>query len=411
MSTNFVGHTDLIARLNRSSILRLVKEQGPLSRADIAKILNLNAATVGRIVSQLLQNNLLIEVGSAPSRGGRRAILVDYNDKAGTVIGLDLNGFYLLGVLADLGGDFLHRVEVPGSPTRDARDNLDRVYQLVTSLLNAEPHVADSLRGIGVASPSVTLNPEGIVVLSAALGWRNMPLKSFLEERFTYPVFVQNESDLGALAEWMWGAGQGTKRLVWINVGPGIGSGIVIHGRLYQGAHHAAGEVGYMLPGLQRLGEPFDGFGCMETLSSCTAMLDKAQRAVQSGNGSILRDRWRQNGTLTARDIFETARQGDTLSVTLIDEMADYISMIVVNVVSVLDPDLIVLGQELATAGDLFLPRIEARVKGITPSMPNITVSTLKNEAIIRGAVALALQATEEQFYVSRSAFSEPLIV
>lgn len=408
---SFLGNANLIANLNRSSILRLVKEQGPTSRAEIAKHLELNPATVGRIVSKLLQNDLLQEVGVAPSRGGRRATLVAYNHKAGTVIGLDLNGVYLLGVLADLGGDFLHRVERPGSPTRDAQENLNSVYNIIQELLDSAPHVPDSLRGIGISCPSVTINPEGVVVMSATLGWQNMHLKSLLEDRFGYHVFVQNQSNLGALAESLWGAGQEAVRLVWLDVGVGIGSGIVINKRLYQGAHHAAGEVGYLVPGTQYLGRTFDTFGCMETISSCTAILDKARQAIAHGDQGLLRDKLNQTGTLTTSDVFGAVRQNDPLAQRLVHEMADYMSQIFVSVISVLDPDLVVLGQDLAEAGDLFIPRIRAQIEGVVAAMPRIVTSELKTEAVIRGAVALALQATEEQFYVTRSTFSEPFII
>jgi predicted NBD/HSP70 family sugar kinase len=371
----------------------------------------LNPATVGRIVSKLLQNDLLQEVGAAPSRGGRRATLVGYNHKAGTVIGLDLNGVYLLGVLADLGGDFLHRIELPGSPIRDAQENLNSVYDIIQELLDSEPHVPDSLRGIGISTPSVTINPEGIVAMSAHLGWENMHLKSLLEDRFGYHVFVQNESNLGALAESLWGAGQKATRLVCLDVGVGIGSGIVINKRLYQGAHHAAGEVGNLIPGIQYLGRTFDTFGCMETISCCTAMLDKARQAIADGDQGLLRDRLNQTETLTASDVFGAARQNDPLAQRLVYEMADYVSQVAVSIITVLDPDLIVLGQDLAEAGDLFIPRIRAQIEGLVGAMPRIVTSELKTEAVIRGAVALALQATEEQFYVTRSTFSEPFVM
>jgi glucokinase len=238
-----------------------------------------------------------------------------------------------------------------------------------------------------------------------------MHLKPLIEDRFGYHVFVQNQSNLGALAESLWGAGQEAVRLVWLDVGVGIGSGIVINKRLYQGAHHAAGEVGYLVPGTQYLGRKFDTFGCMETISSCTAILDKARQAIAHGDQGLLRDRLNDTGTLTSSDVFGAVRQNDPLAQRLVYEMADYMSQIVISIISVLDPDLVVLGQDLAEAGDLFIPRIRAQIEGVVAAMPHIVTSELKTEAVIRGAVALALQATEEQFYVTRSTFSEPLII
>ena len=378
-----------------------------MSRAEIAKHLELNPATVGRIVSKLIHNNLLHEIGTAPSQGGRRGTLIAYNPKAGSVLGLDLNGGYMLGVLADLGGDFLCRVEHPASATRDGQENLNIAYGIIEELLHSAACEPSSLQGIGISCSSVTINPEGIVMLSAVLGWQNVRLKALLEDRFGYPVFVQNQSDLGALAESLWGVAQDTKRLVWLDVGTGIGSGIVINKRLYQGAHNAAGEVGYIIPGPQYLGLRFDTFGCMETLASCLAIVHKAQHAIESGRPTSLCELLERNGDLTITDIFQAARENDPLANRLTDEMIDYLSLLILSIASVLDPDMVVLGQELAEAGDLLVPRITTRLQGLVAAMPQIAMSSLGQDAVIRGAVALALESTEEQFYVTHSAFRE----
>jgi predicted NBD/HSP70 family sugar kinase len=409
MSTAFVGNAALIVRINRASILRLVKERGPISRAEIAKLLELNPTTVGRITGHLLQRRLLIDVGAAPSRGGRRATLLQYNHKAGTVVGVDLNGTCLAGALADLGGDFIYRTERPVSAMRDPDENLAQTIALIGDLLDSDPAVRQSVRAIGIAAPSVVQHPDGVVTLAAALGWRGLPLKALLEQRFGYPVFVQNESDLGALAESVWGVGRQIERLVWLNVGPGIGSGIVIHGRLYQGAHQAAGEVGYIPPDRRFLGQVYDTFGCMELQGSGGAILDKARLAIAGGVQSVLAEALACRGTLRMGDLYEATRQNDALAVRLLNEMADYLSLIIVSIVCVLDPDLIALGQELTPGYDLFQPRIEARIKGLLPAMPQIVPSGLKPEAVLQGAVALALQATEEQFYFRHSAFGDAL--
>lgn len=409
MSVSFVGNAALIARINRSSILHLVKESGPISRATIAKRLDLNPATVGRCVGQLLEARFLIEAGPAASQGGRPATLVRYNHKAGMVIGLDLNGSYLLGVLADLDGEIIHRVERGPSPTRDPQQNLDTVYDIITALLDFDPAARQSVRAIGIAGSSVIVNPGGIVARSSILGWRNVPLKSLLETRFGYTTSVQNESDLGALAESIWGIGRNIERLVWLGVGLGIGSGIVIRGRLYQGAHQAAGEVGYMVPGVAYLGQVYETFGCMETLSSSAALVDRARAAINGGSSGLLGQTLASTGRLTAGDIFQAARQNDATALRLVDEMANYMSIIIVGVASVLDPDIIVLGQDLSAAHDLLLPRIESRIQGVVAAMPRIVPSSLTNDAIVQGAVALALQATDEQFYLNYSAFREAL--
>ena len=146
----------------------------------------------------------------------------------------------------------------------------------------------------------------------------------------------------------------------------------------------------------------------MELQASGAAILDKAQRAIADGATGPLADQ-AARAPLKLDDLYEAARQGDALAVRLLDELSDYLSLIIVNIISVLDPALIVLAQELATGHDVLLPRIEARVSGLVSAMPQIVPSGLKPDAILQGAVALALQATEEQFYFSHSAFGDAL--
>jgi len=184
--------------------------------------------------------------------GGRRRGLLEFNANGHVVIGVDLNGTQIVGAIADLGGKILHEVALP-RPQRSGEENYDRLVEVIESLLHSPELTERRLHGIGVGAPGVTLHREGIVTWAASLDWRAYPLKAKLTERFNLPVMVDNDLNLAALGEYWFGAGQNTQTMILVVAGVGLGSGIILNGALYRGAHEASGEVGDMIPGREFL--------------------------------------------------------------------------------------------------------------------------------------------------------------
>lgn len=391
-----LGTPGLMKRLNRSAILGLLREEGPLPRSDLVRRLGLSPSTVTRIVGQLIEEGLVFETETISSTTGRKPTLLEFNYKAGAVIGVDVGGTQVVGVVADLRGDLLFRKDIPVSSGDDRSDNLENVLRLVGELRHVQGIPPEKIRGIGVAVPSIVKEPEGIVVWAPALGWRDLHLKALLEDRFELPSFVENDVNLAALGESRYGCAQGVKNLVAIFIGTGIGGGLILNGDLYRGQAGAAGEIGYLLPTPADLGRTYDQFGRFETLAAGPGIARRAKAALAAGETSVLAD----VDPLTAREVFQAARDGDSLATRVIEETVDYLAQAIANVAAVLNPEMVVLGGGVARSGDLLLEPIKERIKGTIPVVPRIVLTELGDEAVVQGAVALAIGATRSDIFV-----------
>jgi glucokinase-like ROK family protein len=390
------GNSKLVKKLNQAAILRVLRERGPLSRTEIAGLVHLNPSTVSRIVSELLAEHLVFEErkGQSSAKGGRQPIFLQFNYKASLIVGLDLGGTSMVGALADLEGNILYRESVP---SRYGQEGLEALMALVEGLLHAPRLPGQKVRAIGIGAPGVTRSQEGVVVWAPSLGWREMPLKKIVEERFGIPTFVENDVNLHALGEHWRGAGRGVRDLVCIFIGTGIGAGIIINDELYRGADEAAGEVGYIIPHEKYLGRSYGEFGCLESLAAGPGIVRSARQAIQRGIPTAILDLAAgDEGAITAELVFAAARQGDAVAQKIVDETVRYLSIAVANVASIINPRRIVLGGGIAKSDDLILEPIKRLIQGVVPAMPEIVPSQLGSDAGVLGAVSLALRSTED---------------
>jgi len=399
---NFVGNPYLMKQLNRSAVLGLLREHGPLSRSDVAKLLNISPPTVTRIVSQLIEEGLLCEGETAESSSkiGRPPTLLHFNFQARIVIGVDVGGAKTTGSVADLHGDIVYRKTAPSIPDGDRSRSLPAFLDFLEDLLGAAPAPRKKVRGIGVGVPSFVLERDGTVVWAPALGWRNVPLKRLIEDRFGIPAFIENDVNLAALGESQFGIGRGIRNLACIFVGTGIGGGLILNGELYRGHGGAAGEVGYMVPSPGLLEHSYDDeFGCLESLAAGPGVVRRAEEAISKGAQTSLEI----GDDLTAKQVFQAARDGDALAQKVVTETVDYLAQAVANVACTLNPEMIILGGALTRSGDLLLEPIKDRVRRVVPFLPKIVLTQLGDDAVLQGAIALAIRATQEDISVHES--------
>jgi len=244
------------------------------------------------------------------------------------------------------------------------------------------------LRGIGVGAPGVTLSGPGVVVWAPGLGWRDLPLKRLLTERFGLPVCVENDLNAAALGEYGFGVARGTPNLVCLSIGTGIGAGILIAGKLYRGHNQGAGEVGYLLPDPGYLGRRYDEFGALEGAASGPGIAARAQRLLAAEGHALA------GQPLTAEDVFRLAREGEAWAQRIVGETVDYLSQAIAAISALLDPEAIVLGGGVARSADLLIEPIRVRLDGVVPFVPRILASDLGPQAVVLGAIMLVLDAT-----------------
>jgi glucokinase-like ROK family protein len=384
----------MMRNINRSAILDVIREHSPISRSQIAERLGLSLPTVMRIVDDLIKADLVRPFGKPESSGGRPRPLLAFNAQGYAVIGVDLGGTKLFGTVADLAGHIQNEVYVPWGADGTA-ESVERLCGLIVKLLHAPRPAGQKIRGIGVGAPGVTLGDEGIVTYAPSLGWRDLPLKEILCKRFRHPTFVENDVNLAALGEWGFGAGKGSRDVVCIAIGTGIGAGIILDGTLFRGHNLAAGEIGYLLPGTEFLGRRYDEFGALESLASGTGIAARANDILRAAAAS-------RPCPVTAEEVFAAARQGTAWAMQVVNETVDYLALAIGSIAAILNPEVIVIGGGVSQSADLLVEPIKRRLDGVLPNIPRIVTSTLGPRAAVMGAIVLVLNETTEHVMVHR---------
>jgi len=382
---------DQIKEHNKNLVFRTIFQFEPISRVEIARRTRLTRTTVSQMVAELMEEGLVAERGVVSVGVGKPRTMLGIVEEARSFIGLDLSNEVYRGALFNLRGRVRHLQEWP---LRDPQGEgaLAHVFELVDALLAAAP---SPVLGIGVGTPGLVDIERGIVHQAVNRGWVDLPLKDLLSQRYGLPVYVANDSHMTALAEYRFGAGVGARHLVVIKIGEGIGSGVVLDGRLLDGDSHAAGEIGHLV--VEPEGEPCTcgHRGCLETVASVRALVRHARQRAQMDPHSLLAMLQRERGVLGLAEIREALEQGDPAARELVERAGRYLGMAIAAMVSVLDVERVVLGGEGAALG---LPLLEsAAVEARRRILPRVAerlqiqLSQLGKEAVILGASAMIM--------------------
>lgn len=376
-------------QVNRSAILELIRQYSPVARSEISRLLELSLPTVIRIVDELIEDGLVRSTGETAGEAGRPRELLEYNKNGGAVIGIDLGGTKLYGALANIGGEILGEV-VQSQHGSSGEDSYALVEEMVRSLIDQARTSGLRLLGVAVGAPGVTHVRTGVVEWAPSLNWRDFPLKQRLADRFQLPVAIDNDVNLAVLGEQWFGAGRGVNNLLLLAIGTGMGAGLIVDGVIYRGHNEAAGEVGYFLPSVDAFGRRYDQFGAMESLVSGTGIAERANRLVDGGRA------------LTASEVFEAARGGEPWAAGLVEETVDYLAMVVANIATLLDPELVILSGGVSNSMDMLIAPILERLQGVIQHVPRVEVSALGAKATAMGAISLVLHLTKDYHVVRR---------
>ncbi|WP_191089579.1 MULTISPECIES: ROK family transcriptional regulator [Paenibacillus] len=327
---NVTGDQALVKKINKSLVLRTIRGASPLSRTRVSQLTGLNKATVSNLVAELCEDKLVIEAGPGESSGGRKPLMLHFNEGAGCVIGMELRVKEVAGVLCDFGGHILQEREaaLPSHRPEEVLETLIALGRELTGLAPATPH---GLVGIGIGVPGM-VDEDGLILLAPNLGWESVDLKSGLERAFGVPVTIDNEANAGAQGELNYGEARGVRHLLYISAGSGIGSGIIIGGELYKGARGYAGETGHMTIEAQGRSCSCGNRGCWELYASEKTYDDADLPA-------------RTTGGLT-----RLAAAGDAVAAGHFARIGEYLGIGITNLINSFNPELIVIGGPLSEA-------------------------------------------------------------
>lgn len=375
------------------TVLNLVWKRREVSRAEIARRTGRSRSTISEVVGRLLETGLVAEVGAGESRGGRRPILVGFQDRAGVILGVDLGATHISVILVDLRGRALAWRE----QAHPVRSNPKGALELITAL--GEVCLAEwkgdrsRLMGVGVAVPSPVDPGSPDRVLERVLpAWSGYKVLERLASRFGAPVFVDNDANLGALAERWWGEACGIDDFVYLKVATGVGAGIMIGGKIYRGATGVAGEIGHVAidPGGPEC--VCGNRGCLATFVGTRQLVDRARELMACYPDSTL-----ARTKPDIRAIEDAALADDPLALQVVREAAVRLGIVVAGVLNLLNPASVILGGGLARAGDrLTAPlreAVAARTLVASAGASDIRTSALGERATALGASTHVLVA------------------
>jgi glucokinase len=253
------------------------------------------------------------------------------------------------------------------------------------------------MESIGIGAPGLMNEKSGYVIYCTNLFWENVPLGIMLKEHFNKPVYMGNDANAAALAESLFGSTKGAENSVLITIGTGIGSGIIINHKIYSGSHFAGSELGHMIVGSNFYRCNCGNMGCLETFASATAMIRYAVNRLETDRikSSIL-DKAGDTQNIDARLIFDAAKEGDQLGVETVERMIKYLSIGIINIFNILDPDIIAIGGGVSKAGAYLTDKLKKEVGGMlfTSGIKygDIVLAQLGNEAGLLGAAFLGVK-------------------
>lgn len=374
------GSQSSLHRANLERVVRAVRMAGSLTQAEIARGTGLSAATVSNIVRELKESGT-VDV-TPTSAGGRRARSVSLSGDAGIVVGIDFGHAHLRVAIGNLAHKVLAEKAEPIDVDASAAQGFDRAEQLVKELLETVGFVQSKIIGVGLGVPGPIDFETGLLGSTAILpGWTGTNPRDELESRLGTPVHVDNDANLGALGELVWGSGRGAADLAYIKVASGVGAGLVMDGQVYRGPGGTAGEIGHIT--LDESGPVCrcGNRGCLETFTAARYVLP----LLTPGYGS----------DLTMPQVVSLARDGDPGCQRVVADIGRHIGSGVANLCNLLNPSRVVLGGDLAEAGDLVLGPVRDSVAryAIPSAARQLTVlpGALGGRAEVLGALALVL--------------------
>jgi glucokinase-like ROK family protein len=382
-------------RVQTEIMLYVCAQARPVSRSQLMEALGSSRGKISSEVGRLMDAGLLAEGGFADSEGGRRSTLVGIPYSAGLIAAIDIGATSIDVALTTLGSEL---VAHKGEPA-DVRDGplpvLDRVKAILAEILEEQGAVPQDVLAIGVGVPGPVEQASGLLTVPPIMpGWDRFPIRDAFAGEYAAPVFVDNDVNAMALGEHWGGVAKGVADVIFVKIGTGIGSGLIIGGRLHRGTQGCAGDFGHICVDPDGPLCSCGNVGCLEAMAAAPAIVLQAERCAREGESPPLMAILQERGELSMNDIAEAARRRDYCASMVIRTSGRLIGQTLASAVNVLNPSLIVIGGGVSRIGHALLAEIRSAVYQrslplATRNLP-IVLSELEDTAGVVGASVLA---------------------
>jgi predicted NBD/HSP70 family sugar kinase len=370
-----------IKSYNQMVILNTIIKHYPISRAKLSEITDLTKGTVSLQTNSLIEKNLVAEIGTGVSNGGRKPILLVFNKNAGFSIGVDLGVNYISTILIDLEGN-----KIFSDYYKFEYDSLKALQLILMERIELVAHHAPEspygIIGIGVAVHGFVSQNE-TVLYTPHSNWEEVNLKMLLKDHFNCPIFIDNEANAGAFGEKLYGAMKNFKSSIYVSVGAGVGLGIIVNNELYRGSDGFSGEMGHMTIELNGKKCGCGNQGCWELYASERAFYNRLSRIKKLEK-------------LTVETVSKLLLENDGETLMELETLSYYLGAGLTNIINTFNPESIILRSSLIEANPIILKLIKnaisKRISRYIPLKQEIFISQLSSNAAALGAASFMVK-------------------
>ncbi|SCV41342.1 Xylose-responsive transcription regulator, ROK family [Bacillus subtilis] len=350
-----IADQTFVKKVNQKLLLKEILKNSPISRAKLSEMTGLNKSTVSSQVNTLMKENLVFEIGQGQSSGGRRPVMLVFNKKAGYSVGIDVGVDYINGILTDLEGTIIldqhHHLEC-NSPEITKDILIDMIHHFITHM----PQSPYGLIGIGICVPGL-IDKNQKIVFTPNSNWREIDLKSFIQEKFNVPVFIENEANAGAYGEKVFGAAKNHDNIIYASISTGIGIGVIINNQLYRGVSGFSGEMGHMTIDFNGPKCSCGNRGCWELYASEKALLKSLHTREKK---------------VSYQDIIDLAHLNDIGTLNALQNFGFYLGIGLTNILNTFNPQAIILRNSIIESHPMVLNSIRSEVSSrVYPQLGN----------------------------------------
>ena len=382
-----------LKEINKKNILRIVIEIGPISRIDISRQLKISRPTTSAYISELIKDGLIEELGkgdSTPS-GGKKAVLLQFNSRAGYILGAMIGVNNIRIALTDLRSNIIEIIKIPTEEWLGPDAVIDKLVKNLKKIIRISGVNKEEIIGIGIGATGLVDSGKGLVIFSPNLDrWNDIKLKEIVEEKIGLPTFIENECRVQAIAEKKYGLAKNIKNFVCVETGAGIGTGVFIDNKLVTGDKGMAGEVGHIITDLAGNRMCHCGNrGCLETLCSISSLIDDIMADIKKSK------RFSDYGSsrLKTEDLYRLYENGDKIVTGNVKKNAEYMGIGISNTIKMFNPELIIIHGEIIKFGNKYLSKVKESVsKNTFPKVKdnyNIQFSKLGENVGLIGATSI----------------------
>lgn len=388
----------MMRRMNNKIVIDILKKEAPLSRANLSSRTGLNRSTISSIINDLIAEGWVKETTYQSDKVGRPGLQLEINSRGGYAVGLEIGVDFLLVIVIDFSAKVIWRKRVETNPDEDQLDIQEKAFMLTAEAIEVGKKECNRALGIGIAIPGLVDIHSGVLKFAPNLHWNNVPLRLIWTQQFHLPVFLENDGNAAALGEYYFGAAQGIDNFIYIAAGFGLGSGIIIDGKLLRGNKGYASEVGHMTCDpdgeLCNCGKR----GCYEVQIGPRAVVNRVKNLIEKeGIESTILHIEDSNPTCFNYDaIVDAAKKKDKVALEALEDVGSKLGIVVSNLVNVFDPKMVILGGALNYARDYIQPVVKKVVQKTALQLCQedlvITNSQLEQDASVLGIAGMILE-------------------